>query len=251
MRYLIFFSTLFFLTIISCNGQNDEKSTEQKAEQKNLKYNPKDLKILAEFIDTALLDRFYPEIQKFNEKDSLFPHRKIDVVFAGSSSVRKWETLEKDMNSLMVLNRGFGGSTVPEAIFYADILFLKHKPKKIVFYSGDNDVASLKSSTEKIIKSYKFLYNLLDLELPDTQIFFLSIKPSPARWQFWPQMKKITSLLKKFCNKKSNCHFIDVSSSMVDSSGNLRKGLFVKDRIHLNEEGYKLWADIIFPEIRD
>ncbi|RLD60991.1 MAG: hypothetical protein DRI95_14735 [Bacteroidetes bacterium] len=244
---------LSFLIIESCKSQNKDPKT-QKTEQEQIKkvreYNPKDKKILSAYIDTIALDRFKKEIYKFEKEDSLQPNRIIDIVFVGSSSIRKWENLEKDMKGLRVLNRGFGGSTVPEAIFYSDILILKHKPKKIVIYSGDNDVSTLNSSTKKTIDSYKYLYNLLNSELPNTKIFILSIKPSPARWAFWSQMQEVNNLLKEFCDSKGNCNYIDISSSMIDSTGNLKDELFLKDRIHLNEKGYKLWADIIYDSIK-
>ena len=241
--------------IVSCKSQSSEEQSTNNLDKnvltRSVVYYQKDKKVLAEFIDTIALDRFKKEIYKFKKEDALQPNRKIDIIFTGSSSIRKWKSLEKDMKGLSVLNRGFGGSTVPEAIYYSDILILKHKPKKIVFYSGDNDVSTLNSSTKKIIDSYKYLYNLLNSELPNTNIFILSIKPSPARWVFWPQMQKVNNLLKEFCDSKDNCNFIDVSSSMIDSTGNLKNELFLKDRIHLNKKGYKLWADIIFPIIRE
>ncbi len=245
---------LSFLIILSCKSQNSEEQESSNPDKniltKSEVYNPKDKKILAEFIDTLALDRFKTEIYKFEKEDSLQPNRIIDIVFVGSSSIRKWESLEKDMKGLHVLNRGFGGSTVPEAIYYSDILILKHKPKKIVFYSGDNDVSTLNSSTKKTIDSYKYLYNLLNSELSNTNIFILSIKPSPARWVYWPQMQEVNDFLRTFCDATDNCNFIDVSSSMIDSIGNLKDELFLKDRIHLNKKGYKLWADIIYDAIK-
>jgi lysophospholipase L1-like esterase len=35
----------------------------------------------------------------------------------------------------------------------------------------------------------------------------------------------------------------------LDASGNVREELFVKDRLHLNEEGYKLLAERVRPFI--
>ncbi|MEN8120652.1 MAG: GDSL-type esterase/lipase family protein [Bacteroidota bacterium] len=258
MKHITYFATILlisFVLITSCKGQDVEENQEDKIEQKKIKQlkaiNLKDKKELAKFIDTLILDRFYMEIDKFKKDDSLQPYKTTDIVFVGSSSIRKWKDLKKDMKNLNVLNRGFGGSTVPEAIFYSDILILKHKPKKIVFYSGDNDIADLKSSTDQIIESYKYFFRLINKELPNTSLFILSIKPSPARWRYWKKAFKINTQLTNICAQNSNYTFIDVSSSMIDSTGNLNAGLFLKDRIHLNKKGYKLWADIIFPVISE
>ncbi len=86
--------------------------------------------------------------------------------------------------------------------------------------------------------------------MPNTDIFILSIKPSPGRWKFWPQMMEVNIALKDFCNKNTNCEFIDVSSDLIDTNGILKEELFKNDRIHLNEKGYGIWTEIILPEIK-
>lgn len=239
-----------FLLSVSCYSQTIGKQKANNhihiSKKQSKAYNPKDLKQLAEFIDTLLLDRFYAEIEKFEQNDLLNKNRLVEIVFVGSSSIRKWKSLINDMHGLNVLNRGFGGSTVPEAIYYSEILFLKHKPKKIVFYSGDNDVASLKTSSAKIIKSYIYLYKILRCKLPDSEIFILSIKPSPGRWEYWSQMREINLQLKRFCSENINCQFVDVSSSLINAEHSLRNNLFKKDGVHLNQKGYKIWTDIIY-----
>ncbi|OQY05745.1 MAG: hypothetical protein B6I20_00515 [Bacteroidetes bacterium 4572_117] len=262
MKYLNLSAFIILLSLTTCNAQNNEHQNnndgqgegdthviENKKPIKNRPFNPKNLKLLSEFIDTLLLDRHDVEIGIFLKDDSLNTSREIEIVFSGSSSIRRWNTLETDMDKISVLNRGFGGSTIPDAIYFADILFFKHNPSKIVFYSGDNDVAWLKSSTEKISKSYKLLFKLLRSELPETKIFILSVKPSPGRRQFWPQMQEVNQFLATFCQENNKCEFIDVSSCLLDSSGNFNKKLFNNDNIHLNEKGYHLWADIVFQAV--
>jgi lysophospholipase L1-like esterase len=245
--------SLSLLINLSCQSQvNEHKTTEaETVTHKEVKkvYNPKDLKIISEFIDTLRLYHYQYQIENFRKDDSLHPNRKTDIVFSGSSSIRKWESLSDDFSEYKVLNRGFGGSSVPEAIYFFDVLFLKHKPEKIVFYSGDNDVAFLRSSTDKIIKSYKYLFNIFNSELPNTKIYILSVKPSPARWKFWPQMQEINKQLKSLCD--TNLYiYIDVSSCLLDTSGKPKKELFTKDGVHMNKKGYELWAKIILDAIK-
>jgi len=245
--------SLSLLINISCQSQVSEQKTveKKKVAHKEVKktYNPKDLKKLSEFIDTSRLYHYQYQIENFCKDDSLHPNRKTDIIFSGSSSIRKWESLPDDFSKYNILNRGFGGSSVPEAIYYAEVLFLKHKPAKIVFYSGDNDIAFLRSSTDKIIKSYKYLFNIFNSELPNTKVYILSVKPSPARWKFWPQMQEINEQLKALC--ATNYYiYIDVSSCLLDASGKPRKELFAKDGVHINKKGYELWVKIILDAIK-
>ena len=65
-----------------------------------------------------------------------------DIVFYGSSSIRMWETMDKDLAPLEVLNHGFGGSSLNDAIYYADRLVFPFNPKAVVIYSGTNDMGS-------------------------------------------------------------------------------------------------------------
>jgi len=252
-KNILIIISLSLLINISCQSQINEYKTAEKKKvaHKEAKrtYNPKDLKILSEFIDTLKLYHYQYQIENFRKDDSLHANRKTDIVFSGSSSIRKWESLADDFSGYNILNRGFGGSSVPEAIYYSDILFLKHKPTKIVFYSGDNDVAFLRSSTDKIIKSYKYLFNIFNSELPNTKIYILSVKPSPARWKFWPQMQEINEQLKPLC-ATNHYIYIDVSSCLLDVSGKPSKELFAKDGVHMNKKGYKLWAKIILDAIK-
>lgn len=253
IKNLFVIVSLSLLISISCKSQDSENKTAEKKTltHKEVKkaYNPKDLKILSEFIDTLKLYHYQNEIENFRKDDSLHPNRATDIVFTGSSSIRKWKSLVNDFEGYKVLNRGFGGSSVPEAIYYSDVLFLKHKPKKIVFYSGDNDVAFLRSSTDKIIKSYKYLFDILRSELPNTQVYVLSIKLSPARWKFAPQMREINSLLEPLC-KKYGYKYIDVASCLLDISGKPKKEIFAKDGVHMKKTGYVLWAGIILDAIK-
>lgn len=205
----------------------------------------KDLKAISKFADTLFIESFIPEIKNFMRDDSLHPHRKIDVIFTGSSSIRKWITLANDMSGLNVLNRGFGGSTIPQAIYYSDVLIFRHKPSKIVFYSGENDIATTDTDTNKVFASFLYLQKLIKQNLPQAQLYFVSIKPSPSRRAWWPEMQSVNRKIKLFCDSTENCNYIDVSSAMLNNNGTVRKEIFVADKLHLNKKGYEIWTKII------
>jgi len=241
---------------VSCNGQSESKDVQEikkvvHKKRQIIPLNNRDISRISEFIDTSLLSRYYDQIVAFEKDDSIHPSRKVDVVFSGSSSIRKWETLSDDMPGLKVINRGFGGSTVPEAIYYADVLFFKHHPEKIVFYSGDNDIGFQLWEVNQVIESYKYFYAVLRSHLPDTKIYFVSLKPSPGRMRYWPKMKKVNEFLKKFAGEHENCFYIDGASCFLDEKGDVKKEYFIYDGVHLNKAGYKLWSKIIYNEIKN
>jgi len=243
---LISFLTLSF---VQFNNKESKISSDvtQKVEKKWLSdtITFKNKKLLATFSDTSLLERYIEEIKLFKENDSVNNEREVDILFTGSSSIRKWNTLSEDMSNCKILNRGFGGSTIPEVIYFSEILIFKHKPSKIVLYAGENDIAEPGTNIEKVFESFLYLQKLIKKRLPQTHLYFVSVKPSPARWEWWPKMKIINQNIRGYCDSTESCTFIDVGSKMLTDEGEINKDIFVWDDLHLNEKGYKIWTKII------
>jgi lysophospholipase L1-like esterase len=247
-------SQIFAYTLISCiiilfnfskcTYEKNKESVNHVAEVEN------DLQKLSAFADTMNIRRFQAEIDLFILEDSNDIGRKIDILFTGSSSIRRWQTLKSDFRGYKVLNRGFGGSTIPEIIYYSDILIFRHNPDKIVFYAGENDIAQPAGDTSKVIQSFIYFQKLIKTKLNNSCIYFISLKPSPSRIEYWPKMQTINQKIKQFCDSTTNCTYIDVSSDMLDLKGNIRKELFDTDNLHLNQKGYANWREIILKTLK-
>src|SRR5919202_6508982 len=85
---------------------------------------------------------FWDEIQAFKKQDSLHTPPKHAIVFVGSSSFQKWKDVQDYFPGYKIINRGFGGSSLPDVIRYADDVIIPYQPKQVVIYCGDNDLAS-------------------------------------------------------------------------------------------------------------
>ena len=191
---------------------------------------------------------FYSEIQQFKTQDSIHFPPKQAILFLGSSSFRKWEDVQKYFPNYKIINRGFGGSTIPDAIYYADEIVFPYVPKQIVIYEGDNDLASSnKITADSVLNRFKQLFNLIRNRLPNTSIAFVSIKPSPSREKLMPEMQEANSLIKNFLKNKKNAAFIDVYHKMLNKDGTPNKSLFIEDELHMNDKGYHIWQKIIQP----
>ena len=119
--------------------------------------------------------RFEKRIQQFEAEDKVNGYDPNVIFFTGSSSIVIWESLAADMDPLPVIHRVFGGSIIPEVLYFADRYLLPHKPEIIVLYSGDNDLANDHTKAEDVLQSFKDLDNYLKKNLPDTKLFFISI----------------------------------------------------------------------------
>jgi len=189
--------------------------------------------------------RFANEIRVFSDYDLKTSPPAGATLFVGSSSIRLWPTAQS-FPDRAVINRGFGGSHVSDVNFYTDDLVIKYRPKLIVFYAGDNDIADRKSPQQVFEDTRTFVKNVHD-KLPDTRIIYLSIKPSVARWQIWPKMLEANSLIRKLADQDDKLDFVDMSPPLFGGNGQPRADLLRADGLHLNEEGYRAWTKHLLP----
>jgi lysophospholipase L1-like esterase len=172
------------------------------------------------------------------------------IVFTGSSSIRLWDTLGRDMAPLPVANRGFGGSHLEHVTHYAPRIVLPLEPRIVVVYAGDNDLAGGDKTPESVAADFVALAARVHRALPRTRIVFLSIKPSRLRWERWPAMAEANRRIEEICEADPRLEYVDVATPMLDADGEPRPELFRMDGLHLNERGYALWTDLVRPRLQ-
>jgi lysophospholipase L1-like esterase len=195
------------------------------------------------------LERFESEIRHFEATDSASPPAPGGILFVGSSSIRKWTTLTQDYASLPVLNRGFGGSTFPELLHYYPRVVLPYRPREIVVYEGDNDLAAGRTP-QQVADDYRVFVQRVRETLPSARIVFISIKPSPSRWRLAPAMREANRLVQAITATDSLQTFVDVFTPMLGADGRPRAALFVGDSLHMTPAGYVLWRERIAPLLK-
>jgi lysophospholipase L1-like esterase len=170
------------------------------------------------------------------------------VLFVGSSSIRLWD-LTKSFPDLDAINRGFGGSQICDSTLRADELVVKYQPRRIVFYAGDNDVNSGKSA-EQVHVDFSAFVAKVRKSLPKTPIVFISIKPSIARWHKRETQREANRRIAEDCEKDETLEFVDLWPVMLGENGEPKKEIFQPDRLHMNDEGYKLWVELLGPIVQ-
>ncbi|MBP90732.1 MAG: hypothetical protein CMJ64_29145 [Planctomycetaceae bacterium] len=192
-------------------------------------------------------NRWEKTIQGFEELDRKAMPPKGGVLFVGSSSIRMWD-LNKWLPKLETLNRGFGGSEVSDAVQFADRIILKHEPRAVAVYAGDNDLSRGKSP-EQVRDDFKELVSLIHGKLPKTKIVYIAIKPSIKRWKLIDKVREANQMIVDIAKKNEQIVFIDIDKPMIGEDGLPRKELFIPDRLHLSDEGYELWSTLVRPHI--
>ncbi len=191
--------------------------------------------------------RWESTIQKFEEQDNANPPKKNHVVFVGSSSIRMWK-LDKSFPELQPINRGFGGSEIADSIYFADRIILKHQPRVVVLYAGDNDLAKGKTP-ERVTSDFKQFVATVHKSQPDTKIVFIAVKPSIARWKLIDKVRAANAAVAEICSKNESLEFVDIDAPMLGDDGKPRPDLFLKDGLHMTEAGYEIWSDLVRPHI--
>jgi lysophospholipase L1-like esterase len=189
--------------------------------------------------------RFETEIAAFEKWDHQNAVPKDCTLFVGSSSIRLWQTADA-FPGLPVINRGFGGSTIRDVNYFADRIVFKYKPRTIVFYAGDNDIAAGRSPDE-VFADFETFAKSVHERLPNTQLIYLAIKPSPSRWKMWSKSQTVNVRILELIKKNDHDLYIDVATPILSSDGEPRKELFRDDDLHMNPKGYEVWNKILAP----
>lgn len=193
---------------------------------------------------------FWKEVKAFKSADSVKAPPQNAIVFVGSSSFRMWKDLQNAFPRHVVINRGFGGSSLPHVIDYADEIVIPYKPKQVVIYCGENDFTSDTVTSKTVTDRFVTLFNLLRKELPRTEIVFVSMKPSPSRQRLMTEIEAANDAIRDFLQSKKRAAYVDIWDDMLDKNGAPRKELFLKDMLHMNEAGYAIWQKAIAPHLK-
>jgi hypothetical protein len=194
---------------------------------------------------------FINEINYFKKLDSITPPPERPILFIGSSSFTNWKDVQQYFPGYPILNRAFGGSSLPHQLLYAEEVIFKYHPKQVVIYCGENDLTGGTHITaDSIVARFKRLHSLIRKRLPKTSILYVSMKPSPSRLQYLPVMKEANAQIKKYIRHKKRTAFADVFHPMLNQDGSIKSEIFLADRLHMNKDGYKIWQPVLKPFLK-
>ncbi|MDM0018642.1 SGNH/GDSL hydrolase family protein [Variovorax saccharolyticus] len=194
---------------------------------------------------SAARARWQGELASFAAADRERQPAPGGVLFVGSSTIRMWSRLADDFRQQpVVINRGFGGSTMADCSLFAADLVVRYKPRLVLVYAGDNDLAEGRTPLQ-VLESFAQFASTVRAGLPDTRIAYISVKPSPSRAKLLPGVRETNHIIEAYLQRLPNSDYIDVYTPMMGADGRPRAELFRGDQLHLNDEGYRLWQSVI------
>jgi len=195
--------------------------------------------------------RFEKEIAAFESADEQNPQTAGQILFIGSSSIRRWKTLAQDMAPMRVINRGFGGSMLHHSSVFFDRIVKPYQPSAIVMYAGGNDISNLLAprSAAMVAQDFDDFVQRVRADVGQIPVLYISIKPSTLRADFWPEMQKANQAIKDRAQTDPLVHYIDGATPLLGEDGTPSRDYLVWDGLHLNEKGYKVWTALVRAEL--
>ncbi len=208
------------------------------------------LLFLIAFISLKAQDApFYNEIRNFKKQDSIkFPPKKA-ILFIGSSTFTNWKDVQTYFPGHVIINRGFGGSSLPNVINYVPDIVFPYDPKQIVIYCGENDFTG-GATPQIVVDRVKQLIELIRTKYPKVPLVYISIKPSPSREKYMPQMVEANEMIAKMVKKMKKVKFVNTYNAMFNPDGTIMTDIFLKDNLHMNAKGYAIWQKIMEPYLK-
>jgi lysophospholipase L1-like esterase len=192
--------------------------------------------------------RFEAAIQAFEAKDKITPPPADPTLFVGSSSFTRWSALEELFREFNALNRGFGGSTFPDLLYFFERVVTVYKPAKIVVYEGTNDIASGRTA-QQVYDDFVAFVERVRQRLPQTHVYCISVNAGPARAPVAPIMADANRMLQRFIATDPKLHYIDLWDTLYDDKGNADERYYA-DPVHPNDAGYARWIPVITRALR-
>ena len=189
------------------------------------------------------------DIAAFEAADRTNPPPKDAILFVGSSTIVRWTTLQEDFPKQRVINRGFGGNQIVDSTHFADRMIFPYRPRMIFLRAGGNDLHTGKSA-EQVFQDFKDFVATIHAKLPKTEIVYISLAPSIARWDEREQTKKLNGLVKAYVKTNRRLKYIETYDTTLDANGQPRPEQFVEDKLHFSPAGYKLLVERVRPFVR-
>jgi len=208
---------------------------------------PIDFDVIAdtgEVLDPTGPTRWEPNIQEFEQKIVNGTSKPGSILFIGSSSIVNWD-VERWFPQHTIVNHGFGGSQVSDSVYYFDRAVTPLEPAMVVMYAGDNDIAKGKTAEDVHRDFTAFAAKVKAKLAAGTKLAYIAIKPSTTRWDLSGEMAKANALIANDCAADDQLEFIDIWTPMLTGDGPPPDKWFIGDGLHLSEEGYQLWTDIV------
>ncbi|NND98420.1 MAG: hypothetical protein HKN47_13950 [Pirellulaceae bacterium] len=174
------------------------------------------------------------------------------VLFIGSSSIRRWETMAQDMTPFRTIRRGYGGAKFTDMAVFVDRLVQPHRYRALVMFVGNGVTGTPDDHTPDQIEALaRHIVATSHAHQVGVPVFLIEITPCEKRFAAWHKIRVVNARLREVALSTPDTYFIPTASHFLRPDGTPRGELFVDDKLHLNEAGYDLWSILIRARLTD
>jgi lysophospholipase L1-like esterase len=188
----------------------------------------------------------------------------ITVYFEGDSITRRWGAGDEQYKDFLANWRqnffgwnaadfGWGGNKVQNILWRLDNGELDNvNPKIIVVLAGTNNVGNVSPQgagdprVADITGGIKAILDICRKKAPDATIVLMGITPRNDNIAVMSIIDGVNKNISKFADGKK-IRYVNINNQLADKTGKLFENMFNRDKLHLDVEGYQVWADALKP----
>ncbi len=211
--------------------------------------------------------KYLPNLSRYDEFNAEAMKQPVyegGVLLYGSSFFTNWgreksheQMLAASNGALSVTNRGFGGATADELLYFYNDLVRPCKPSMMLWRGGANDYFNGLTAHDAWQVSMR-CFEWAKKDFPGIKIVILCVfeHPSATKPDQRRFYKDYDALAKEYARDNENVYFLDmndffhISPSDVDTFENFRD-IFKEDGLHLREPVYEEYAAYLAPKLME
>ncbi|MCM2371016.1 GDSL-type esterase/lipase family protein [Aporhodopirellula aestuarii] len=190
--------------------------------------------------------RWDADITRFEKLDQTEPDPENAILLLGSSSIRLWTDAAEMLAPYPIIRRGYGGARHSDFVVFARRLISPHQYRAMVlFVANDITGSSEDRSVDEVRKMVMHVIGVSRKYQPDAPILLIEVTPTPSRWKVWPEIRSLNAMFREVALTEPNVFCLNTAEYYLNADDTPRPELFRGDKLHQNEEGYRIWADLI------
>ena len=169
------------------------------------------------------------------------------VLIMGSSTMDYWKTWQTDIGGRLGYNVGIGGTIVEDWLYAYDKLVKPFNPSVILVYLGGNNINNMGHTGAYAESLMEQLLGKMHADFPDAEIYYIYSMAVPSCYKggkFNTEYGAFIDEMKALVEKTDWLSGIDTFNDLT-KDGEAKKEMYRNDGIHLNDDGYDVFARII------
>ena len=203
----------------------------------------------ADFLDSyraKATEKWEKAIVQLEQRDASEQDPADAILFIGSSSIRRWDSIAIDMAALSHDPARLRGCQVQRRGGVRRATDSTASLPALVSFVG-NDVSGKPEdhTPDEVERLVRYIVGVSHQHQPDAPVLLIEVTPTEKRLAVWPQNPRGQCSTARDCSVDSRHLLRRHRRALPRSDGHPRSELFVDDQLHLNSDGYHLWSTLI------